>query len=170
MSLRILLYPSFVKSSYIYSADWHLLSTKKETMEMNDLYYEDKVAPFLPPEVLDFHTHTWSSENWKERPWDTEKEGGRYMVTDAFYPPEKLLKDGRSAFPDRKYEAVCFGYPTPAVDWEKDTAFVSAAAREHSGLWPLLLAGPALELSRGRYEEALDAGGFYGIKVMGVCT
>ena len=137
---------------------------------MNDLYYEDKVAPFLPPEVLDFHTHTWSSENWKERPWDTEKEGGRYMVTDAFYPPEKLLKDGRSAFPDRKYEAVCFGYPTPAVDWEKDTAFVSAAAREHSGLWPLLLAGPALELSRGRYEEALDAGGFYGIKVMGVCT
>jgi uncharacterized protein len=131
-------------------------------------YYLREIAPFLPPVVLDFHTHTWSAENWKERPWDTDKRGGRYMVTDAFYPPEQLLRDGRACFPDRAYEAVCFGYPTPAVDWEKDTAYVAAAAREHPELWPLVLAGPALGVSRERYEQALDGGGlrgFHGFKV-----
>ena len=128
-------------------------------------YYRGEIAPFLPPKVLDFHTHIWSADNWKERPWATDKGGGRYMVTDEFYPPEQLLGDGRACFPDRHYEAVCFGCPTPAVDWEKDTAYVAAAARAHRGLWPLLLAGPDLGISRERYERALNEGGFYGFKV-----
>lgn len=128
-------------------------------------YYRREIAPCLPAKVLDFHTHTWSADNWKERPWATDKSGGRYMVTDEFYPPEQLLQDGRACFPDRSYETICFGYPTPAVDWEKDTAYVAAAAREHRGLWPLLLAGPDLGVSRERYEQALEEGGFYGFKV-----
>lgn len=85
-------------------------------------YYQREIGPCLPPVVLDFHTHTWDADNWKERPWDTDKDGGRYMVTDAYYPPERLSADGRSVFPDRGYEAVCSGNPTPAADWEKDTA------------------------------------------------
>jgi hypothetical protein len=132
---------------------------------MNYDYYQREIAPCLPPVVLDFHAHTWSADNWKERPWDTDQDGGRYMVTDAYYPPERMLADGRTAFPDRGYEAVCFGYPTPAVDWEKDTAYVAAAARNNAGLWPLLLAGPALGVTRERYEQALDAGGFLGFKI-----
>lgn len=128
-------------------------------------YYRREIAPSLPPVVLDFHTHAWSADNWKERPWATDKSGGRYMVTDEFYPPEQLLADGRAAFPDRVYEAVCFGYPTPAVDWEKDTTYVAAAARAHRGLWPLLLGGPALGVSRERYEQALVTGRFHGFKV-----
>ncbi len=123
------------------------------------VFYRDEIAPVLPPRVLDFHTHTWSADNWKETPWESGKNGGRYMVTDAFYPPEKLLTDGQACFPDRVYEAVCFGYSSPAVDWEKDTAYVAAAAREHEGLWPLVLGGSALNLPRARYEQALDEGG-----------
>lgn len=115
--------------------------------------------------MLDFHTHAWTSDNWRERPWDGDANGGRYMVTNAFYPPEKLLADGKACFPDRAYEAVFFGYPTPAVDWDKDTAYIAAAARTHRELWPLLLAGPALGLTRARYEEALANGNFCGFKV-----
>lgn len=128
-------------------------------------FYNTEIAPVLPSRVLDFHTHTWSADNWKEKPWDTEKAGGRYMVADPFYPPEKLLSDGRACFPDRPYEAVCFGYPTPAVDWNLDTAYVAEAARKHPELYPLLLAGPTLNLTREQYEQALDTGGFYGFKV-----
>ncbi|MCD6416404.1 MAG: amidohydrolase family protein [Planctomycetes bacterium] len=134
-------------------------------MEADYDYYRREIAPYLPARVLDFHTHTWSSENWKEIPWTTDKNGTRYVVADEFYPPQQLLRDGRACFPDRSYEAVCFGYPAPAVDWEKDTAYVAAAAREHPGLWPLVLAGPDLGVSRERYEQALDEGGFYGFKV-----
>ncbi|MCF7853266.1 MAG: amidohydrolase [Candidatus Pacebacteria bacterium] len=128
-------------------------------------YYDQEIAPFLPPVVLDFHAHTWSAENWKEKPWETGKNGGGYMVTDEFYPPRQLLEDGNTCFPDRRYEAVCFGNPTPAVDWEKDTEYVAAAARDHEQLWPLVLAGPDLHVSRERYEQALDEGGFQGFKV-----
>jgi predicted TIM-barrel fold metal-dependent hydrolase len=134
-------------------------------MDIDYTYYQREIAPFLPPAILDFHTHTWSADNWRERPWATDTSGGRYMVTDEYYPPEQLLRDGHACFPERVYEAVCFGYPTPAVDWEKDTAYVAAAAREQRGLWPLLLAGPALGVSRERYEQALDSGGFRGFKV-----
>ena len=73
--------------------------------------------------------------------------------------------DGRLAFPDRRYEAVVFGNPTPSTDWGKDTAYVAQAAREHAALWPLVLAGPALGVTREAYEKALDTGGFYGFKV-----
>ncbi len=128
-------------------------------------FYQREIAPFLPPTVLDFHTHIYSADNWKEKPWETDKSGGRYMVVDELYPPERLLSDGRTCFPDRAYEAVCFGMPTPAVDWEKDTAYVTNAAREHQELRPLLLAGPALGVSRERYEQALQEGGFRGFKV-----
>lgn len=128
-------------------------------------YYRREIAPCLPPTVLDFHAHTWSAETWREKPWETDTSGGQYMVTETFYPPEQLLRDGQACFPDRPYQAVCFGYPTPAVDWAADTAYVAAAARAHHGLWPLMLAGPALGMSRDRYAQALDDGGFYGVKV-----
>lgn len=128
-------------------------------------YYRREIAPVLPPKVLDFHAHTWDAANWKERPWDTDKAGGKYMVTDEYYPPEQLLRDGQDCFPDREYHAVAFGYPTPAVDWEKDTAYVAAAGRKHANIHPLLVAGPDLGVSRERYERALKEGGFHGFKV-----
>ncbi len=127
--------------------------------------YRDQIAPWLPPRILDFHTHTWDSANWRERPWDGTQAGSRYMVVEPYYPPEHLLRDGQAAFPDRSYAAVCFGYPTPAVDWQKDTAYVAAAARANPCLRPLLLAGPALRQTAESYAQALEAGGFHGFKV-----
>lgn len=128
-------------------------------------YYKREIAPILPAAVLDFHTHTYTAENWKEKHWETDKSGAKYMVTDEFYPPEQLLSDGRACFPDSAYKAVCFGWPAPSADWEKDTAYVIAAANKHRELWPFLLAGPALGVSRERYEKVLDEGGFRGFKV-----
>lgn len=128
-------------------------------------FYRNEVAPVLPPRVLDFHTHLWSARNWNSVPWKSRAAGGRYMVVDPEYPARTLLADGRRCFPDRDYHAVCFGYPTPVVNWEKDTAFVARAARGHAGLHPLVLGGPALRLDKAAYAAALDRGGFYGFKV-----
>ena len=134
--------------------------------EQADLpFYRSEIAPMLPPVVLDFHAHTWSADDWRATPWETDAAGGRYMVTTEQYPPETLLADGRRCFPDREYQAVCFGCPTPAADWEKDTAFVAAAARNHAGLHPLVLAGKGLGIPRERYERALTEGHFFGFKV-----
>ncbi|OGV61988.1 MAG: hypothetical protein A2498_08130 [Lentisphaerae bacterium RIFOXYC12_FULL_60_16] len=139
--------------------------TDTERLEKVDgPFYRNEVAPILPPKVLDFHTHTWSAQNWKVKPWESGKDGGTYMVTDEEYPPERLASDGRRAFPDRPYEAVIFGYPSPVADWEKDTAFV-AAAGQHRGFYPLVLGGQELALPPGRLRRALDATPFLGFKV-----
>ena len=140
--------------------------TEKQRCEQVDWpFYRREIAPLLPAKVLDFHTHIWSAKNWKTVPWQAGKKGSRYMVTQPEYPAAQLLADGRRCFPDREYHAVCFGYPTPVADWEKDTAFVAAAARRHKNLHPFVVAGPDLGISRKRYEQALDAGGFLGFKV-----
>ena len=128
-------------------------------------FFRQGISPLLPAKVLDFHTHLWSAKNWKTVPWQAGKKGGQYMVTQPEYPARALMADGQRCFPDREYHAVCFGYPTPVADWEKDTAYVAAAARRHPNLHPLVLAGPDLGISRERYEQALDAGGFLGFKV-----
>jgi len=76
-------------------------------------FYRERIAPHLPPAVLDFHAHTWRKSDWHGVPWKTGARGGAYMVADEDYPAEQLLADGRACFPDREYRAVCFGYPTP---------------------------------------------------------
>lgn len=128
-------------------------------------FYRREIAPMLPDKILDFHTHIWLAANWKAAPWATRRKGGKYMVTTERYPPEALLADGRGCFPDREYHAVCFGYPVPVVDWETDTAYVAGAARRHRHLFPLVLGGRALGITRARYTQALATGGFYGFKV-----
>lgn len=137
--------------------------TRYETVDVP--FYRREIAPMLPPRVLDFHVHTWSSRCWKVLPWETRRKGGKYMVTMPEYPPARMLADGRRCFPDRPYHAVCFGYPVPVVDWERDTAYVGGAARRSPNLHPLVLGGPDLGIPRERYERALDEGGFYGFKV-----
>lgn len=133
--------------------------------EAEKAYYTAEIAPVLPPRVLDFHTHIWSSRTWRDRPWESGTKGGKYMVTIEDYGAGDLLADGKACFPDRTYEAVCFGKPCPGIDWEGDTAFVADEARQHEALWPLVLAGPDLGVSRDRYEAVIGQGGFHGFKV-----
>ena len=139
-----------------------------ETMPDKDIhskFYYDKVSPILPDTILDFHAHTWSCDDWKFKPWETQESGGSYMVATEDYPPEKLLADGQKCFPDKQFKAVVFGYPTPAVDLEKDTRFVANAAKKHKNLYPLIMAGKDFKVPREQLKEQLRNGGFLGYKV-----
>jgi hypothetical protein len=138
--------------------------TDNERYQQVDLpFYEGAVAPALPPTILDFHAHVWRPEHFLERPWDTERPGGKYMVTDTDYPVEALLSDGRRLFPDRGYEAVCFGQPTPAADWDACNAYLASARR--AGLHPLMLVGRD-RLAASALEARVRDGGFLGYKVI----
>jgi len=126
-------------------------------------FYKNEIAPILPPEILDFHTHAWSCADWREKPWK-KNDAGKYMVLTEEYPIDALLHDGRRVFPDKDYEAVVFGNPTPAVDREKDTAFIMAAGKHH-GVYPLMLAGKDFGVHREQIEATLLRGNFLGYKV-----
>jgi predicted TIM-barrel fold metal-dependent hydrolase len=114
--------------------------------------------------VLDFHAHTWRKSDWHAVPWESGAQGGKYMVAAEDYPVERLVADGKASFPDREYRAVCFGYPTPSADNEKDTAYVARAGTTH-GLYPLMIAGSSLKVPAVVLRERLDTGSFLGFKV-----
>ena len=80
------------------------------------------------------------------------------MVADEDYPVERLLADGRASFPDREYRAVCFGYPTPSANNEKDTAYVVSAGHR-PGLYPLMIVGAPLGVPGHLIRRRLDEGG-----------
>ena len=125
--------------------------------------YRDEIAPLLPSRVLDFHVHVWQREHWREKPWETDAVGGKYMVVQEEYPPDQLDADLQRLFPDRPCEAVCFGFPSPAVDLARtnaDTARLGA----RPGRYPLLIAGRGLQ-PPDELRAQVSAGGFFGYKV-----
>jgi len=152
--------------------------TQQERYELVDMpFYYRQVAPLLPPSVLDFHTHVWTSDQWlrpsletrtnSQIPVDpsgqTEMHGQGYMVTPTDYPVEQLLEDVRAMFPDRDYSAVFFGMPTPRADEGVTNDYV---ARESAkpGLYPLAIVGRDRmppDILRGRIVESR----FFGYKV-----
>jgi predicted TIM-barrel fold metal-dependent hydrolase len=127
-------------------------------------FYEQEIAPFLPPAVLDFHAHTWRKSDWHAVPWKNDAAGGAYMVTEEDYPVEQLLEDGRRAFPDREYRAVCFGYPTPSANNEKDTRYVASAGTRR-GVYPLMIAGAGLRVPAEVLRSRIEEHRFLGFKV-----
>ncbi|MGQ9616613.1 MAG: amidohydrolase family protein [Spirochaetota bacterium] len=137
---------------------------EKERYEKIDLpFYQKNIAPIIPEEVLDFHTHVWRIEHWKSVPWRTEKAGARYLVTEEHYDVEQLLADGKRIFPDRKYSAVVFGYPSPAADLEKTNEYASTAVAKR-GLYPLIITGKGVH-SRKSLERFFEKGICFGYKV-----
>ena len=127
-------------------------------------FFQNEVAPFLPPAVLDFHAHIWSRANWRSVPWEGSAKGGTYMVTDEEYSVENLLADGSRAFPGCEYRAVCFGHPGPMADNDKDTAFVAAAGKRR-GIYPLMVAGAELGVPREILRQRIEEHHFLGYKV-----
>lgn len=146
---------------------------EQEQYETIDLpFYRAVLAPKLPAEVLDFHTHVWRREHWLDENAKTAsssadvgvaREGGRYMATTLQYDADDLTREGERMFPGRRYRAVCFGQPTPAANIEATNAYAAESGRR-DGVYPLLITGrdmmPPDELQR----QIID-GGFFGYKV-----
>jgi uncharacterized protein len=133
-------------------------------MHVDPAFYQERIAPFLPPKVLDFHAHVWRKSDWHAVPWKSGARGGTYMVADEDYPVERLSEDGHRCFPDREYRAVCFGYPTPSADNEKDTKYAAHAGATH-GMYPLMIVGSSLGVPADVIRQRLEAGRFLGFKV-----
>ncbi len=127
-------------------------------------FYQDQIAPYLPPVVLDFHAHVWRRSDWHGVPWKNDARGSAYMVTEEDYPVERLLDDARRIFPGRDYRGVCFGCPTPSADSVKDAASI-ASAGAWRGLYPLIIAGAGLAVPAAILRARIEEHGFLGLKV-----
>ncbi|MGO8690591.1 MAG: amidohydrolase family protein [Thermoguttaceae bacterium] len=147
--------------------------TEQQRYETIDLpFYRSVLAPKLPPAILDFHTHVWRRDQWRDPRAKTAhssaeasagEPGGGYMATDVEYDADDLLRDARRMFPDRPYHAVCFGNPTPAGDTDATNAYAAEAGRRE-GLYPLRVTGRDLT-PPDLLRQEIRGGHFFGFKV-----
>ena len=82
---------------------------EQQRYETIDLpFYRSVLAPKLPPEVLDFHTHVWRRNQSRDHPLKTAhssaeasagKPGGGYVATVLEYDADDLLRNARRMFP-----------------------------------------------------------------------
>ena len=137
---------------------------KQQQYEQVDMpFYKNEISPFLPKTVLDFHTHVWTKQVWKSLDQLPNMPGAQYMVTTKDYTIEDLLQDGKVMLPDKIFNAVCFGQPTPAVDLDKTNDYTAKAVK-NEGLYPLIVVGKDT-MDRTILEEAIIHKGFVGYKV-----
>ena len=132
------------------------MNEEQRYQQMDLPFYHNEIAPILPEEVLDFHTHVWISSVWKSEAVKGKLKGEKYMVTTKDYSIESLINDGKMMFPDRPYKCVCFGQPTPAVDLRKTNEYTAKTAANNL-LYPLIITGKNLiELQKITEQVYID--------------
>jgi|LSQX01.1.fsa_nt_gb predicted TIM-barrel fold metal-dependent hydrolase len=151
-----------------------MFTASQRLAEIDWPYYRSEIAPHLPDKLLDFHTHVWQTDQWHQGPASSAQAtadsaslgkhpAARYMATQISYPIDQLLADAKAMFPDKTYQAVCFGQPTPAVDLAKTNRYLAENKRPGT-LYPLRVTGKNL-LPKDQLKNELIQGGFWGYKV-----
>ncbi|MCE5279575.1 MAG: amidohydrolase family protein [Planctomycetaceae bacterium] len=123
-------------------------------------FYQDRLAGFLPPKVIDIHTHVWPAQHAQGD--TTGRTASWPMRVAAVCPVEDLLEMYRLMFPDKQVTPLIFGNPLVQGAIDEMNAYVAAAAAAHS-LPALLLTRP--EWTAEVVEEKIACGRFLGAKV-----
>lgn len=131
-----------------------------EVKEIDREVYAAHLAAFLPPTIIDIHTHAWL----------------RSFVRDDFHDPrlakwpervaadnaiEDLLESYRLLLPGKDVTPLVFGWPERSVDLAQTNAYTGRVCREH-GLPGLLVSDPAW--SAAEVEALVAEHGLRGLK------
>ncbi len=122
--------------------------------------YETQIRDFLPPKIIDIHTHTYTLATVGPAPKNL-----RVVTWPSLVAAENPIEDHREAyrlfFPDKEVSALCFASLSPNDDQAGANAYVARVAREAG--WPALYFSRP-EQSAEELERELLAVGFLGIK------
>ena len=134
-----------------------------EIKDVDREYYAACVRDFLPPAIIDIHTHVWLDEFVAK----DSVQAARAVKWPALVARDNSIEDltetYRLLFPDKRVTPLMFGYVlTRQDDIRRSNAYVSRAARKH-GFPALVFASP--QWSAAELEDRIVAGGFLGAKV-----
>ena len=122
--------------------------------------YENELRDFLPPKIIDIHTHTYTLATVGPAP-----ENLRVVTWPSLVAAENPIEDHQEAyrlfFPDKEVSALCFASLSPNDDQAGANAYVARVAREAG--WPALYFSRP-EQSAEELEREILSGGFLGIK------
>jgi predicted TIM-barrel fold metal-dependent hydrolase len=123
----------------------------------NRRIFDEEIADFLPERVFDIHVHLAPPHGFA--PGAPFSCGG---VPISSYTYEELANDLAVAFPGRHTEALCFGFPLPALDRQIHNTYVGAQA-DFRRFFPLRLLDPQRD-DAATLQRDLDQYGFLGLK------
>jgi hypothetical protein len=130
--------------------------------EHDQAYYQEQLARYLPPQLIDVHTHIWRQSFLKAGQPEVQRGVTWPARVAAENPVEDLLWTYQALFPDKQVKPLIFGFPGRQYDTEEQNNYVRQVAQMH-GLPALALIEPhwgACEL-----HTLLTEGKFYGCKV-----
>ncbi|TSA29044.1 MAG: hypothetical protein D4R65_15960 [Verrucomicrobiaceae bacterium] len=117
----------------------------------------EELEDFLPEKIFDAHVHIAPPDGFlPDRPFSC----GGVPITSYTY--DELSEDLRIAFPGRETGALCFGWPDPKLNTERNNAYVGSAA-DFKRFFPLRLLDPHRD-SAEKVRADIGRHGFLGLK------
>ena len=130
--------------------------------EHDQAYYQEHLARYLPPQMIDVHTHIWK-QSFLRTDQNEVKRGVTWPArVAAENPVEDLLWTFQTLFPDQQVTPLVFGFPDRQYDTEQQNDYVRQAAQAQ-GFPALALVEPQWDARK--LHTLLTAGGFHGCKV-----
>ncbi|MBO5077076.1 MAG: amidohydrolase [Clostridia bacterium] len=134
-----------------------------EVTENDKRIYETELKDFLPPKIIDIHTHVWLDSLTVPRPKDEVR---RQVVWPDLVARDNSIEDlqetYRLLFPDKEVSALMFISRVHSVESAKANNAYLAGASRRSG-WPALYYSHPTQ-SADELEARIREGGFLGLK------
>jgi len=122
--------------------------------------YSRHVAGFLPPRMIDVHTHVWLKAFVHTSSPESHIPSWPDRVAEE-NPIGHLLRTYELLLPGKTVTSLVFGFPRRDTPLDQSNDYVAHVARRH-GLPTLMLSTP--EWSGQEVERRVEAGGFLGLK------
>ncbi|MDO8543536.1 MAG: amidohydrolase family protein [Opitutaceae bacterium] len=138
------------------------MSTIPAPTALDQEIYSTRIAPFLPPRIIDIHTHVWQSKT------DAPRQNRSRLVTwpalvASENPIEDLVETYRRLFPDKEVVPMMFGHLNHrAADFAGGNGYIAELIRRR-GFPGLMYARP--DWSAEELVVQLRLGRFSGVKV-----
>lgn len=130
--------------------------------EQDQAYYQDQLARYLPPQIIDVHTHVWKQSLLKAGQAEVQRGVTWPSRVAAENPVEDLLWTYQALFPGKQVKPLIFGFPSRQYDTKEQNDYVCQAAQVHA-LPALALVEPHWDANE--LHTLLTAGKFRGCKV-----
>ena len=118
---------------------------------------DEELNDFLPEKIFDAHIHISPPDGCLP---DGPFSCGGVPITSYTY--EELEADLEIAYPGRQAEALCFGFPNPQLDLERNNGYVGSGA-DFKRFFPLRLLDPNRD-NAAAVNADIDRYGFLGLK------
>jgi uncharacterized protein len=125
--------------------------------DYNRCIFDEELADFVPEKVFDAHVHISPPDGFL--PGEPFSCGGVPITSYAY---DELAADLAIAFPARHVEALCFGFPDPRLNHERNNTYVGSSA-DRRQFYPLRLLDPQRDTAAA-VDADLDRYGFLGLK------